>query len=91
MSIDSTALKTAASGGNALSACTPAPQAIRLHGEPLRVVAGDPVVAAQAAVDDLVVIGLDEPFGGEPVESGVQRPGLQLDPPEICATSVMMP
>jgi hypothetical protein len=39
------------------------------------------VVAAQTAVDDLLAIGLDEPVGSEPLERGVQRPGLQLDPP----------
>jgi hypothetical protein len=36
-------------------------QAVCVLGEPLRAITGDPVIAAQAAVDDLLAVGHDEP------------------------------
>jgi hypothetical protein len=40
-----------------------------LLGEPLRAITGDPVIAAQTVVDDLLTVGLDEPVGASRTSS----------------------
>ena len=52
----------------------------RLGGQPPGPAGGEPVVAAQPAPGDLLVVHLDQTVGAQPVQRGVQRAGAQADP-----------
>src|SRR5579875_2297074 len=56
-------------------------QAVRLIGQSLRAGGCEPVITAQAAIDDLLMVDLDQSLHGETIKRRVEGPRLQPHPP----------